>query len=68
MIAIVTLLFTSGIITNLYIFEMFDPLLILVGASLPYGGFILGGCIALIFKMEWKLIKVGFAQFDLCLM
>lgn len=58
MMIMVFFLFLFGIITNLYIFEMFDVRVVAAGALLPYGGFLLGGALAFIFRLDWTLIKV----------
>jgi len=55
-IAIIVLL-SVGIFTNLYIFKLFRPKVILAGCLLPYIGFLFGGITAAIFRQTWKNIK-----------
>lgn len=50
-------LLVIGIISNMYIFRMFEPRVILAGLLLPYVGYICGGIVALIFRQSWKRIK-----------
>ncbi|KAL3859377.1 hypothetical protein ACJMK2_009606 [Sinanodonta woodiana] len=53
----IILLMTVGIYSNLYIFKMFDLELILLGAMLPYLGYIMGGLVALSFRQPWERVK-----------
>ncbi|KAK3605735.1 hypothetical protein CHS0354_013533 [Potamilus streckersoni] len=46
-----------GIISNLFIFPMLKPRIILAGCLLPYIGYILGGIISAICRQPWTKIK-----------
>lgn len=52
----IVLLLTVGIYSNLYIFKLFRPLIILAGCLLPYIGYILGGIIAIICRQSKKKV------------
>lgn len=55
-VAIIILL-TVGIYSNLYIFKLFKPRIVLAGCLLPYIGYLLGGIISLIFRQPWERVK-----------
>lgn len=55
-VAIIILL-TVGIYSNLYIFKLFKPRIVLAGCLLPYIGYVLGGIISLIFRQPWERVK-----------
>lgn len=46
-----------GIISNIALFRMFQPMHLIVGCTLPYLGYILGGAIAAIFRQPWPRVK-----------
>jgi len=46
----ILLMFTIGVWSNLYIFRLLRPLLILIGCLLPYIGFLLSGVVAFILR------------------
>ena len=48
---------TFGVYTNLYMFKLFTPMMILAGVLLPYAGFFLGGLIAFICRQPWVRVK-----------
>jgi len=43
-------MFTFGVWTNLYVFRLIRPLLLLAGSLLPYVGFVLSGTVAWLFR------------------
>lgn len=51
------ILLVVGIYSNLYIFRLFKPKIILAGLLLPYVGYILGGVVALICRQPWTRVK-----------
>lgn len=53
----IVLLLTVGIYSNLYIFKLFKPKIVLAGCLLPYFGYLLGGLIAFIFRLPWQRVK-----------
>ncbi|CAC5396307.1 SLC10A3_5 [Mytilus coruscus] len=53
----IVFLLTVGIYSNLYIFKLFKPKIVLAGCLLPYFGYLLGGLIALIFRLPWQRVK-----------
>ncbi|XP_076112383.1 ileal sodium/bile acid cotransporter-like [Mytilus galloprovincialis] len=53
----IVFLLTVGIYSNLYIFKLFKPKIVLAGCLLPYFGYLLGGLIAFIFRLPWQRIK-----------
>lgn len=54
---VIIILVSVGIYTNLFIFEFFEPKVILVGSLLPYCGYILSGIISLILRQSWTKVK-----------
>lgn len=58
-ILLIAFAFSVGIYANLFVFKAFDVKLAFAAMLLPYGGFFLGGLIAWLFKLEWKLVKVS---------
>ena len=50
-------LIVVGIYSNLFIFRLFKPRVVLAACLLPYIGYIVGGTIATIFRQPWKRIK-----------
>ncbi|ESO95070.1 hypothetical protein LOTGIDRAFT_94557, partial [Lottia gigantea] len=48
--------FTVGVYANLYIFDLLDPMILLAGALIPYGGFFLGFLIAFVARQPKKNI------------
>lgn len=54
---VIIILISVGIYTNLYIFEFFEPKVILVGSLLPYCGYILSGIISLLLRQSWTKVK-----------
>jgi hypothetical protein len=53
----IILLITVGIYSNLYIFKLFKPQIMLAGCMLPYFGYILGGLIAFVVRLPWERVK-----------
>jgi predicted Na+-dependent transporter len=53
----IVVLISVGIYTNLFIFEFFEPKVILVGSLLPYCGYVLSGVICLILRQSWTKVK-----------
>lgn len=53
----IAILISVGIYTNLFIFEFFEPKVILVGSMLPYCGYVLSGVICLILRQSWTKVK-----------
>ncbi|XP_045195030.2 ileal sodium/bile acid cotransporter-like [Mercenaria mercenaria] len=51
------ILITTGVISSLYLFKMFNLKIIAVGCILPYVGFCLGAVMSFIFKQPRKSIK-----------
>lgn len=51
------ILIIVGIYSNLFIFRLFKPRIILAACLLPYVGYICGGIVALIFRQDWKKVK-----------
>jgi len=49
-IVFIVFMFTFGVWTNLYIFRLIRPLLLLAGCLLPYVGFLLSGVVAFILR------------------
>jgi len=49
-IVFIVLMFTFGVWTNLYVFRLIRPLLVLAGCLLPYTGFLLSGFVAFILR------------------
>lgn len=56
-IFVIVILVSVGIYTNLFIFEFFEPKVILVGSLLPYCGYILSGIISLVLRQSWTKVK-----------
>ena len=56
---IILFVFSVGVYSNLYIYKSFNWTLIISACFLPYGGYICGALLAWIFRLDWKLIKVG---------
>ena len=50
-------IFTFGVYTNLYVFQLFSPGMIIAGCTLPYAGFFLGGLAAFICRQSWTRVK-----------
>ena len=46
-----------GIISNLYIFQLIQPIYLVAGSLLPYLGYVAGGLVAFIFRQPWTTIK-----------
>ncbi|XP_067941843.1 ileal sodium/bile acid cotransporter-like [Watersipora subatra] len=57
MVIALIFIFTGGIYSSRYVFEMMKLDVMLTAALLPYGGFLLGGLVAFAFRLDWKLIK-----------
>ena len=55
-IVIILFMFTFGIWTNLYVFKLITPTMILAGCLLPYTGFILSGLSAFLCRQPFKRI------------
>ena len=55
-IIFIIFMFTFGIWTNLYIFQLITVPLCIAGAFLPYVGFILGGLVAFAFRQPWARV------------
>ncbi|XP_052063227.1 ileal sodium/bile acid cotransporter-like isoform X3 [Mytilus californianus] len=53
----IILLLSVGIYSNLYIFKLFKPKIVLAGCLLPYFGYLLGGLISFIFRLPWERVK-----------
>ena len=51
------ILITIGIYSNLFIFRLFEPQIVLAACLLPYIGYIIGGVVSTIFRQPWKRIK-----------
>jgi len=49
-IVFILLMFTFGVWSNLYVFRLIRPLLLLAGCLLPYVGFLLSGVVAFILR------------------
>lgn len=56
-IVAIIILMSVGIYSNLFIFRLFNPTVILAGCLLPYFGYIIGGIIALILRQPWVKVK-----------
>ena len=56
-IIIMLVVVVTGIISNMYIFQLFRPEYLFAGALLPYGGYIFGGVIAAILRQPWVRVK-----------
>ncbi|OWF37932.1 Ileal sodium/bile acid cotransporter [Mizuhopecten yessoensis] len=56
-IVAIILLLSVGIYSNLFIFKLFNPNVILAGCLLPYFGYVIGGIIAFILRQPWVKIK-----------
>ena len=50
-------LLVVGIYSNMYIFRLFKPKIILAGCLLPYIGYMSGGVAAAIFRQPWARVK-----------
>ena len=50
-------LITVGIYSNLFIFRLFKPRVVLAACLLPYVGYLVGGIVATIFRQPWRRIK-----------
>lgn len=57
MIGLMLFFLTFGVFVNWYLFQMIDLYTTLTAPLLPFLGFILGGVIAKIFQLDWKLVK-----------
>ncbi|XP_033754598.1 ileal sodium/bile acid cotransporter-like [Pecten maximus] len=53
----VIILLSVGIYSNLFIFKLFNPKVILAGCLLPYFGYVIGGIIAFILRQPWVKVK-----------
>ncbi|XP_069114005.1 ileal sodium/bile acid cotransporter-like [Argopecten irradians] len=53
----VIILLSVGIYSNLFIFKLFNPKVILAGCLLPYFGYVIGGLIAIILRQPWVKVK-----------
>lgn len=53
----IIILLSVGIYSNLYIFKLFEPKIILAGCLLPYIGYVMGGLLATIVRLPWGRIK-----------
>lgn len=51
------ILLAVGIYSNLYIFRLFKPRIVLAGCLLPYVGYFCGGVTAAICRQPWRRIK-----------
>ena len=49
-IVFILLMFTFGVWSNLYVFQLIHPLLLLAGCLLPYVGFLLSGFVAFVLR------------------
>ncbi|XP_045193829.2 ileal sodium/bile acid cotransporter-like [Mercenaria mercenaria] len=56
-VIMIIILLAVGVYSNLYIFRLFKPNVILAGCLLPYIGYVSGGLVATIFRQPWKCIK-----------
>jgi predicted Na+-dependent transporter len=57
MIGLMLFFLSFGLVVNWYLFKMIDLYTALTAPLLPFLGFILGGIIAKVFRMEWKYVK-----------
>ncbi len=55
-IAFIIFMFTFGIYTNLYIFRLIKPMVVVSGCLLPYCGFIISGAVAFALRQPWKRV------------
>ncbi|KAL4234089.1 hypothetical protein ACF0H5_005742 [Mactra antiquata] len=46
-----------GVYSNLFIFRMFKPRILLAACLLPYVGYLCGGLVAFICRQDWKKVK-----------
>lgn len=53
----IIILLSVGIYSNLYIFKLFKPKIVLAGCLLPYIGYLIGGVLAAIARLPWERIK-----------
>lgn len=51
------ILITVGVYSNLFIFRLFEPQIVLAACLLPYIGYLIGGIVSTIFRQPWKRIK-----------
>ena len=51
------ILITVGVYSNLYIFRLFEPRVVLAACLLPYIGYLIGGVVSAIFRQPWRRIK-----------
>ena len=56
-IIIMIVVVVTGVISNMYIFQLFRPEYLFAGALLPYCGYILGGITAAILRQPWVRVK-----------
>jgi predicted Na+-dependent transporter len=56
-LVMIIVLLAVGIYSNMYIFRLFKPRIILAGCLLPYIGYVSGGIVAALFRQPWKRIK-----------
>lgn len=57
LVIVIVVLICVGIYSNMYIFRLFKPRVILAGCLLPYVGYVAGGVVAAIFRQPWTRIK-----------
>ena len=51
------ILITVGVYSNLFIFRLFEPQIVLAACLLPYIGYLIGGVVSTVFRQPWKRIK-----------
>ncbi|XP_060080528.1 ileal sodium/bile acid cotransporter-like [Ylistrum balloti] len=56
-IVAIIILLSVGIYSNLFIFKLFNPKVILAGCLLPYFGYVIGGIIAFVLRQPWVKVK-----------
>jgi sodium/bile acid cotransporter 3/5 len=56
-IGCLVILLSVGIYSNLFIFKMFKPRIVLAACMLPYLGYLIGGAVALICRLPWTRVK-----------